>query len=478
MKSFVDYILIFLYSALMFFVWKICKYGSWRYWINWIIPVLILILVGIIYKILNRNEKSSGNSRKIKLYIFVFVTLIFGGMIIHTAIPYNGKLSWKVDEFLNHKRVRYVHRNIFDDGIEGLLDDLEKKFTMPDKMYLEDELLIRFNGDGEITKLEGMIYGKNEKGKINSYLLSFKNKKLEVWLSKDAGLEIDEGRALEPMVDILEKSKYKNEIDAWKKIYSDVDFGIIYYGKKEFFYSDGIKVLGSKKENFDVIKTLDHGGEVKAIAMSVFIPDMGDVTPIRYIIEPELISSETINEQMEEEVIEMSKGEDSWTLDKNTGTMYTFVKTNKNIGFRLVVTDAALGSRFYKLEKTYDGGKTWGNINSNPFLDATGVAEGIEFINESFGFAGLQGGSGEHSKIYVTRDGGVNFEIIELPYEKAYNLPTKGKEYGLTIEDYKYMTMPKFRNNKLYILVTPGSFEEEGIEFYSEDEGKTWDISK
>lgn len=477
MKNLVDYIFIFLYSVLMVFLWKICKYGSWRYWINWIIPILFLILVCIIYKILNRNIESGRKSRRIKLYMFIIVTLIFGGMIIHTAIPYNGKLSWKVDEILNHKRVRYVHRNIFNDGIEGLLEDLEKKFTLPDKLYVDNELLIRFDGDGEITKLEGMIYGKNEKGKVNSYLLSFKNKKLEVWLSKDAGLELDESRALDPMIKLLKKSKYQKEIDAWKKIYGDVDLGIIYYGLKEFFYSDGIKVLGSKKENDDVVKTLDQGGEVKANALSIFIPDK-EVTPINFIIDPEIISSETRNVQLEEEVIEKSKGEDSWTLDNNTGTMYTFLKSNKNIGFRLGVTDAALGSRFYKLEKTSDGGKTWENINSNPFLDGTGVAEGIEFSNENFGFAGLQGGSGEHSEIYVTRDGGTNFEIINLPYEKVQNLPEKGKEYGLTIENYKYLKMPRMVGNKIYILATPDSFEEEGIEFYSEDECKTWQISK
>ncbi len=477
MKNLVDYIFIILYSVLMVFLWKICKYGSWRYWINWIIPILFLILVCIIYKILNRNIESSRKSRRIKLYMFIIVTLIFGGMIIHTAIPYNGKLSWKVDEMLNHKRVRYVHRNIFNDGIEGLIEDLEKKFTLPDKLYVDNEILIRFDGDGEITKLEGMIYGKDEKGKVNSYLLSFKNKKLEVWLSKDAGLELDESRALDPMIKLLKKSKYQKEIDAWEKIYGDVDFGIIYYGKKEFFYSDGIKVLGSKKENDDVVKTLDQGGEVKANALSIFIPDK-EITPINFIIDPEIISSETRNAQLEEEVIEKSKGEDSWTLDNNTGTMYTFLKSNKNIGFRLVVTDAALGSRFYKLEKTSDGGKTWENINSNPFLGRTGVAEGIEFLNENFGFAGLQGGSGEHSEIYVTRDGGTNFEIINLPFEKVENLPEKGKGYGLTIENYKYLKMPRMVGNKINILATPDSFEEEGIKFYSEDEGKTWQISK
>lgn len=477
MKNLVDYIFIFLYSVLMVFLWKICKYGFWRYWINWIIPILFLILVCIIYKILNRNIESSRKSRRIKLYLFIIVTLIFGGMIIHTAIPYNGKLSWKVDEMLNHKRVRYVHRNIFNDGIEGLLEDLEKKFTLPDTLYVDNELLIRFDGDGEITKLEGMIYGKDEKGKVNSYLLSFKNKKLEVWLNKDAGFELDENRALDPMIKLLKKSKYQKEIDAWKKIYGDVDFGIIYYGLKEFFYSDGTKVLGSKKENDDVFKTLDQGGEVKANALSIFIPDK-EITPINFIINPEIISSETRNAQLEEEVIEKSKGEDSWTLDKNTGTMYTFLKSNKNIGFRLVVTDAALGSRFYKLEKTSDGGKTWENINSNPFLDGTGVAEGIEFLNENFGFAGLQGGSGEHSEIYVTSDGGANFEKINLPYEKVQNLPEKGKEYGITIENYKYLKMPRMVGNKIYILATPDSFEEEGIEFYSEDEGKTWQVFK
>ncbi|WP_308552912.1 glycosyl hydrolase [uncultured Peptoniphilus sp.] len=477
MKNLVDYIFIFLYSVLMFFLWKICKYGSWRYWINWIIPILFLILVCIIYKILNRNIESSRKSRRIKLYMFIIVTLIFGGMIIHTAIPYNGKLSWKVDEMLNHKRVRFVHRNIFDDGIEGLIEDLEKKFTLPDKLFVDNELIIRFDRDGEITKLEGIIYGKDEKGKVNSYLLSFKNKKLEVWLSKDHDLEIDESRALDPMIKLLKKSKYQKEIDTWKNIYGDVDFGIIYYGWKEFFYSDVIKVLGSKKENDEVFKTLEQGGEVKANALSIFIPDK-EVTPINFIIDPEIISSETRNAQLEEEVIEMSKDEDTWTLDNNTGTMYTFLKSNKNIGFRLVVTDAALGSRFYKLEKTSDGGKTWENINYNPFLDGTGVAEGIEFLNVNFGFAGLQGGSGEHSEIYVTRDGGANFEKINLPYEKVQNLPEKGKEYGLTIENYKYLKMPRMVGNKIYILATPDSFEEEGIEFYSEDECKTWQIFK
>ena len=78
----------------------------------------------------------------------------------------------------------------------------------------------------------------------------------------------------------------------------------------------------------------------------------------------------------------------------------------------------------------------------------------------------------------MTRDGGANFEKINLPFEKVKNLPQQGKEYGLTIENYKYLKMPKMVGNKIYILATTDSFEEEGIEFYSEDEGKTWDVSK
>ena len=46
-----------------------------------------------------------------------------------------------------------------------------------------------------------------------------------------------------------------------------------------------------------------------------------------------------------------------WTVDQSDGTMYFFL--DENNGWRLVITDAAAGSRFYVMEKTMDGGSTW-----------------------------------------------------------------------------------------------------------------------
>ena len=54
--------------------------------------------------------------------------------------------------------------------------------------------------------------------------------------------------------------------------------------------------------------------------------------------------------------------------------------------FRQNVVDAALGSRYYALEYSDDGGKSWKIVNQDPFLGQGGVAAGIGFIDEKLGF--------------------------------------------------------------------------------------------
>lgn len=38
--------------------------------------------------------------------------------------------------------------------------------------------------------------------------------------------------------------------------------------------------------------------------------------------------------------------------------------------------------------------------------------------------------------------------------------------------------MPQYKEGKLFIIVTAGVDEPNGIEFYSEDSGESWHISK
>ena len=89
--------------------------------------------------------------------------------------------------------------------------------------------------------------------------------------------------------------------------------------------------------------------------------------------------------------VEDAKDTESWTVDQSDGTMYFFL--DENNGWRLVITDAAAGSRFYVMEKTMDGGSTWEGINDDPFSGQLGVAEGLIFYDENFGVAGITGAS-------------------------------------------------------------------------------------
>ena len=129
------------------------------------------------------------------------------------------------------------------------------------------------------------------------------------------------------------------------------------------------------------------------------------------------------------------------------------------------------------MEKTVDGGTTWERVNEDPFSGPAGVTEGLIFYNEDFGFAGLTGASQSYSTLYVTRDGGMSFEKIELPMDMVTELPELAEEYGFSIEDYDYLNMPEKEGDVLTIKVTTDAVESDGIVFQSIDDGSTWEFS-
>ncbi len=89
-----------------------------------------------------------------------------------------------------------------------------------------------------------------------------------------------------------------------------------------------------------------------------------------------------------------------------TDESWYFYLDNEN-GWRLRVHDAALGSRWYVLDRTNDGGQNWETVNENPFQSQMGVAQGIQFLSDQYGYLSIGGASGSWSQIFVTRDGGV-----------------------------------------------------------------------
>lgn len=485
LKPLVDYIILVLYSICMYILWKLCKLGGIHYWLRMMLPFVILLIILLLVRLILRHRGYRASYFKFRLVLFVAISLVFGGMIVHTAIPYNGALSWKIDDFLNHKKINFTHNNIYKNGINGVIDDVGEKISLPEKLYVSDDFYIEFTEDGTITNVETMLYGENDKGQLKGFLLSYDYKKenrINVWLNEGEGLSINPDKLLNPFFAILKQSSYKEQAHSWNLVKQDQTYAFLYSGKQTVNSEDGLFILdgdadGDGKYNSGLSTSkLASGGEFNGYKASLYIKNNKDISSVSYLMEPQYISPEMLENRHNSKMLEDAKSSKSWITDENNGTVYTFTLDNKKVGYRLKVVDAAAGSRFYALEKTIDGGNNWEMINENPFMDNAGVAEGITFFSNDFGFIGIQGASGEYSQIYNTKDGGLTFSEVNLPMDKVTDIPKEGKEIGLKLDDYKYLSMPESKGNKLYITVTVGEYESNGIQFYSEDDGENWNI--
>ena len=133
--------------------------------------------------------------------------------------------------------------------------------------------------------------------------------------------------------------------------------------------------------------------------------------------------------------------------------------------------DAALGSRFFNLEGTEDGGKSWSEINSDPFLGNMGGDAGIKFIDDNLGFIILSKSGGSYGELYRTEDGGLSFEKVELPAPQL-------EDTSLDYIPFDFPEPPSLEGDKLILLVGQGqdgdyNGNSKG-KYESLDKGKTW----
>jgi len=211
----------------------------------------------------------------------------------------------------------------------------------------------------------------------------------------------------------------ERRVSEWVNNDKSGPYEILYMGRRLFQNEEGLLYLSGDVDGDGMItgekdfSKLGFGGEVVGFEVSLHTPESEKITPIRYIMEPKYISQEELDKEREQEQTEQAKKTDSWTVDKSDESMYFFL--NDEMGWRLVVTDAAAGSRFYVIEKTENGGITWERINTDPFAGMLGVTQGLLFVDENIGCALLAGTSQSHSQLYVTRDGGTTFQQLQLP---------------------------------------------------------------
>lgn len=407
-------------------------------------------------------------------------------------------------------KITLKHDNFFDDSVAGILEDLDNEIGLPKKIYLVNHFNVTFYATGEIAAIDTFFYGEDENGETRTYLVDYnrkKSSKMTVYINNYAETDYEEDMCLTPLFELLGNIKVKEQVDSWAEETKSHTFGISYSGKRAFTSADSLQVINAENTDTNgnsILSKVEYGGEVTGFAVTFSTGGEENTDKIiTYIINPKYTSAAVLAQQNRMEQIEKAKnssgdvtgdnngnkdngiisgsededGEEAtpWTENREDGSVYFFL--DSNTGYRLLVADAAAGSRFYELECTKDGGQSWNQLNAAPFCGNIGVAEGIEFYNENLGVIGLRGASGAYSTLYLTQDGGKTFSMIELPMDEVTELPDTAAQYGLEKSDYDYCEMPQQEDGKFKIKVISEQGETDGILFESTDNGNTWNYS-
>ena len=397
-----------------------------------------------------------------ELMVLLTIVAFFGTRIIESGMKYNGKLSWKIDEWIRSKKITLEHNNIYEDGIEGIFEDLETKLDLPEELYLVNQFSVKFNYEGTITDIYSFFYGRDDSGKTRTYLLDYSNRKsdkMTVWMDGNSGGEYDEADKMQPLFDLMNHVDLKNELSGYNNEQSSCDFELKYFGYREITSSTDLCVLDQDGASIPLDSVLTENGKYSGYEFAVYTPDKDGVLVSRYMDGYHRI---IIDEPEPEVKYEIGKS----TSVREDGSVYYLINESK--GWRLVVIDAAAGSRWYVIESTSDGGKNWNRIEPDPFNgELSGVADSIQFLDEQIGFVLMSGASESHSRLYRTTNGGNSFSMVDLPKELIdIEIPD--------LAEHDYITMPYVENSVLKVSLRLEKYDCGSIYFESRDNGETW----
>ena len=452
---------------------ELCMYGGIRRRVPTIAGCGLILLIWFILWTLSYHKKIKYlefNFDKtlfriifcMELMVLLTIVGVFGVRIIESGMKYNGKLSWKIDEWIRSKKITLEHNNIYEDGIEGIFQDLETKLDLPDELYLVNQFSVKFNYEGTITDIYSFFYGKDDSGKMRTYLLDYNNRKSDkmiVWMNGNVGADYKETEKMQPLFELMNHIDLKAELHGYSNEYGSSGFELKYFGYREITSSMDLCVLDQEGSNMRLEDALTENGTYEGYEVSVYTPDKDGILAIRYMDGYHRIIVDEPEPEVKYEI-------GASTAVREDGSVYYFL--NETIGWRLVVIDAAAGSRWYTLESTNDGGENWNRIEPDPFQgELFGVADSIQFLDEQTGFVLMSGASESHSELYRTTDGGNTFTLVKLPTELIdIEIPD--------LADHDYITMPLQENDVLKVSLRLEKYDCGSIYFESNDNGNTW----
>ena len=201
---------------------------------------------------------------------------------------------------------------------------------------------VSFDETGEIRSIDTLLYGQDEKEKKIRISLSTIPKKVILWSSLDRRQCRRRMRkyALVSNERDLEKADWKNQVKEWAEYSGQSQtYEILYMGRRAFQTEEGLQYIeGSSKgqEGYGVLrgneyfKQLRNGGEIIGFEVSLHIPEVESVTPVRYMMEPGYLHRKEIKQKNIQQQVESAKDTKLWTIDQSDGTMYFFLNEPKD----------------------------------------------------------------------------------------------------------------------------------------------------
>ena len=278
------------YIFILYHIWHLCQFGGIRAHFMVLLPSGAVFLASFALWLISRKyrKKEDDNTpmkRKIlwaEGIVVSIATAYLIGQIIYTGIPYNGALSWKIDQRLNQKEVTLEHDNFFENGVEGVLADLDEALDMPEELYIVNQYQMTFDETGKIKTIYTFLYGQDENGKTNTYLIDYDESSgpnITVRINGNATTDYEEDKRLEPMLTILQKAPCEEAVKTWAQADIGEEFEILYMGRRSFNSASGLEYLSGDVDG-DGTETgtssfgqLYEGGEIGVTEGLVFFDE-------------------------------------------------------------------------------------------------------------------------------------------------------------------------------------------------------------
>lgn len=450
-------VLIFLYWLSFYELAHMSRYGgeTSRYIIMFSSVIAYIIIAAIQIVLITKKHMDIPIGAiwlSLCLVIICGITGFYGYKIYKDSSDYGTRLFWFLDDLKHVNKADFTDDNLYKDGISGILKDIDNKCSLPKQLYLSDTFKIEFSKDGRVNTIDALIYGRDDKGEDKSFLIYYdrnKSKYINIETGRYTNCTYSDDYLLEPFVETISALSLQSAVLNWSE---ENDFGVLYCGKRNWGFNDeGIVFIDENGKNIGVTPS-DNG--IIGYTVSVYVPGKEDkYTPLRYNLKNDELWSKSTDIPEEEKVI--NSGE-----EENTDTC---MKGDK--GYRLDIVNATLGTYYYSLSSTTDGGNTWSMLNEDPFNGEGGGAAGITFIDDNVGFIALSHNGGDSAEIFRSDDGGVTFTKVQLP-ESAET------------QYFDFPSMPKEKDGILMMEVGQGADGDyegncKGV-FQSEDRGITW----